>query len=94
MTILLLLLLLLVVETIAASIILRRLETRHTEVWAALKLPKAADATLSEKWLAMTMFIYSGRCFRIDDAPLSILCATLVLGEIAILYAVLFSTAA
>lgn len=89
MTIVLLLVLLFVVEYFAAGIILRRLESRHPELFTKLDTPGAAEATLSEKWVAMTRFIYSGACLRIDDVPLNILCAVIVMGEVAILYAVI-----
>lgn len=92
MRILLLLILLLVIEVFAAGIIVRRLQTRHAAVWAELGLPASSDSDLSQQWLAMTRFIYSGACFRLDDVPLNVLCATIVLGEIGIVYA-LFAAA-
>lgn len=87
MNIVLLLILLAVVESFAAGIILRRLEARHAEAWARLGLPPFAEADLGQKWLGMTRFIYSGACLKLDDVPLNVLCATIVIGEIAILYA-------
>lgn len=87
MNLILLLVLLAVVETFAAGIILRRVQTRHAEVWEKLGLPPFQEADLSQKWLGMTRFIYSGACLRVDDVPLNVLCATIVIGEIAILYA-------
>ncbi len=92
MTIVLLLVLLFVVEYFAAGIILRRLESRHPELFAKLNMRSAGESSLSEKWVAMTRFIYSGACLRVDDVPLNILCASIVLGEIAIIYVILFST--
>ena len=88
MHLVLLLVLLVVVEAVASGIILRRLETRHAEVWARLDMPAYQEADLGQKWVAMTKFIYSGACLRLDDVPLNVLCATIVIGEIAILYAV------
>ncbi len=88
MHIVLLLVLLVVVEIFAAGIILRRLETRHADVWARLGMPAYHEASLAQKWVGMTRFIYSGACLRLDDMPLNALCATIVIGEIAILYAV------
>ena len=90
MTILLLLVLLFLVENLAAWLIVRRLEHRHAELWSGMGMPKAADLTLTQQWLAMTRFIYGGACLRVDDVPLNILCATIVMGEVAILYAMLF----
>ena len=90
MTIVLLLILLAVVENFAAWIILKRLETRHAEVWAQLGVPSFDDSTISQKWWAMTRFIYGGACLRLDDVPLNVLCATIVIGETAILYVCLF----
>jgi hypothetical protein len=92
MHIVLLLILLLVIEVFAAGIIVRRLQTRHAAVCAELGLPASSDSDLSQQWLAMTRFIYSGACFRLDDVPLNVLCATIVLGEIGIVYA-LFAAA-
>ena len=86
MHIVLLLILLLAVETFAAGIILRRLQDRHPEVWAELGLKNSGEAGLSETWLAMTRFIYSGACLRLDDVALNVLCATIVIGETGILY--------
>ena len=93
MTIVLLLVLLFVVEYFAAGIILRRLKSRHPELFAKLNMRSASESSLSEKWVAMTRFIYSGACLRVDDVPLNILCASIVLGEIAIIYVILSPTA-
>jgi hypothetical protein len=90
MTIVLLLVLLFVVEYFAAGIILRRLESRHPDLFEKLGMPDADEAGMSEKWVAMTRFIYSGACLRVDDVPLNVLCASIVLGEIAIIYVILF----
>lgn len=87
MTIVLLLILLFIVEYYAAGIILRRLESRHPEAFARLGVSGKGETTPSEKWMAMTRFIYSGACLRVDDVPLNILCAVLVMGEVGILYA-------
>ena len=91
MRVFLLLILLMMAEVFASEIILRRVKTRHADACANLGLPDADGATLGEKWLAMTKFIYSGACFRLDDVPLNMLCATVVIGEMVILYAVIFS---
>ena len=88
MNLVLLLILLVVVEAFATGIILRRLETRHADVWTQLGMPALSEADLGQKWLALTKFIYSGACLRLDDVPLNVLCATLVIGEIAVLYAI------
>jgi hypothetical protein len=89
MTIVLLLLLLSAAEFFVAGIILRRLESRHPDLFVKLGMTSVEQATLSEKWLAMTRFIYSGACLRVDDVPLNILCAAIVMGEVGILYAVI-----
>lgn len=91
MQIFLLLILLLMVEFFAAGIILRRLQDQHPEVWTGLGLKDSDNAGLSEKWLAMTRFIYSGGSFKLDDVPLNVLCATIVLGEAGIVYVALFA---
>ena len=88
MKLILLLILLMVVEAFASGIILRRLETRHADVWARLGMPPYSEADLGQKWVGMSKFIYSGACLRLDDVPLNVLCATIVIGEIAILYAI------
>jgi len=90
MTIVLLLVLLFVVEYFAAGIILRRLESRHPDLFAKLNMRSLRESSLSENWVAMTRFIYSGACLRIDDVPLNILCAAIVMGEVAILYTIIF----
>jgi len=89
MHIVLLLILLLAIEIFAAGIILRRLQDRHPEVWAELGLKDSEESGLSEKWLAMTRFIYSGASFKLDDVPLNVLCATIVIGEVGIVYVVI-----
>jgi len=91
MHIFLLLILLLVFEFFAAGIILRRLQDQHPEVCAELGLKDTEDAVLSEKWMAMTRFIYSGGSFKLDDVPLNVLCATIVMGEAGIVYLALFA---
>lgn len=91
MHILLLLILLLMVEVFAAGIILRRLQDQHPQVWADLGLKDSENADLGEKWMAMTRFIYSGASFKLDDVPLNVLCATIVMGEAGIVYVVLFA---
>ena len=91
MNLVLLLILLVVVEAFATGIILRRLETRHTAVWTQLGMPALSEADSGQKWVALTKFIYSGACLRLDDVPLNALCATLVIGEVAVLYAIAIS---
>ena len=88
MNLVLLVILLVVVEAFAAGIILRRLEARHTAVWTKLGMPSLDEADSVQKWVALTKFIYSGACLRLDDVPLNALCASLVIGEIAVLYAI------
>ena len=88
MQLVLLLILLVVVEAFATGIILRRLAARHTAVWTQLGLPALSEAAIGQQWVALTKFIYSGACLRLDDVPLNVLCATLVIGEIAVLSAI------
>ena len=92
MRVVLLLILLMMAEVFASEIILRRLKTRHADTCSSLGLPDADGASLPEKWMAMTKFIYSGACFRLDDVPLNVLCATVVIGEMVVLYAVVFTS--
>jgi hypothetical protein len=61
--------------------VMRRLETRHPDVWNALGRPNFAASTGIAPRLALVRFIWSQRYRALDDAVLTRHCVVALLAE-------------
>lgn len=67
---------LLAVSYVNSHFLLKRLKTKHFDIWLSMGTPKLSDSNLSQQTKILSTFLWRGKFFHLNDPQLSFMCIT------------------